>query len=71
MGPDTGLPERLPPEDEADFPNLYATGYQVTSDKDPDYNCIAHAVGDKSQPWDPCGLKGYHWPKVHLPMMPG
>jgi len=64
MGRDDGLPERLSPEDEKRFPNLAATGYRVTSEKDSRYNCIAFAAGDENRKWDPAGLPlpGYYWP---------
>jgi hypothetical protein len=65
MGTEEGLPERLTPEDENDFPNLVSTGYRVTSHKDGAYNCIAHAADDKSRKWDPTTTPcpGYYWPE--------
>lgn len=64
MGNGSGLPDRLPPEEERKFPNLLASGYKVTSDRDPRYNCIAYAADDVTQKWD-CSslpLPGYYWP---------
>jgi hypothetical protein len=45
---------------EADFPNLRASGWEVTSDRTPKYNCIAYAAYDQSRYWDTA--KGYYWP---------
>ena len=42
------------------FPKLPQTGYAITSPADADYNCIAWAVGDKRQWWEP--LPGFYWP---------
>jgi hypothetical protein len=41
------------------FPNLSATGYQVTSPPDLNYNCIAWAAGETHRPWWP---GGFYWP---------
>jgi len=38
---------------EAQIPNLAAHFYVVTSDVDPDYNCIAWAAGDTRRHWWP------------------
>jgi hypothetical protein len=35
------------------FPRLRGTGYHISSPQDPDYNCIAHAVGDTRSRWWP------------------
>lgn len=55
---------------EADFPNLRSAGYQLTSPKDPTYNCIAWAAGDDGAWWWPVPgftgsgfLGGYYWPQ--------
>ncbi len=42
------------------FPNLKQAGYKITSAADVDYNCIAWAVGDSRQWWEP--LPGLYWP---------
>src|SRR5262245_42939668 len=64
MGAPERSPERLSVEDEACFPQLYKSGYRIVSEKDPTYNCVAFAAGDKSRKWD-CSmipLPGYYWP---------
>ena len=46
-----------------DFPNLTSSNSRKTSDATWDYNCIAWAAGDTSQPWWPdAGGDGY-WPE--------
>lgn len=52
------------------FPNLQADGYEITSQKDPAYNCIAWAAGDVTRWWEPVPspgpgplLGGYYWPE--------
>ena len=42
------------------FPNLKQTGYAITSPAEVNYNCIAWAVGDQGQWWEP--LRGFYWP---------
>jgi hypothetical protein len=42
------------------FPNLKQGGYAITSEEDVDYNCVAWAVGDSRQWWEP--LPGFYWP---------
>jgi len=57
--------KRLPPDRERCFPQLFASGYSVTSDEDFLYNCIAWAAGsEKTQEWwDPFAIgRGYYWP---------
>jgi hypothetical protein len=50
---------------EETFPNIRKEGFQITSEETLDYNCFAHAVGDKSQWWSPVESKGYYWhPKL-------
>ena len=44
---------------EETFPELTRTGYEVTSDINDDYNCIAWAVGDNKNWWS--HLPGYRW----------
>lgn len=52
-------------EIEDDFPNI-VSHYEIVSDEDEGYNCIAFAVGDTHQYWDPAAatrpFKGYYWP---------
>lgn len=64
MGQSQGLPERLPPAVEAEFPNLRRSGCVVTSESDPRYNCVAYAAGDLTRKWDSgmMQLPGYYWP---------
>lgn len=50
------------PELEEDFPGLLAAPYEITSPRDPKYNCIAFAVGDTTQWWYDAGVTGYYWP---------
>lgn len=56
----------MPPEEELRFPGLNSTNYLVTSPKDSQYNCIAHANGDSSKKWDGTSfpLPGYYWPSA-------
>lgn len=55
---------RLHPKREAVFPNIRAEGYEVTSDEDDDYNCIAHAADKKNARWWPAThVDGVYWPK--------
>ena len=51
-------------EIEKDFPKLAEDGWQITSEVDPAYNCVAFAVRDTTQFWDPncVGIRGYYWP---------
>ncbi len=44
------------------FPNLKPGEYQITSPQDDKYNCIAWAVGDTHQWWEPSSLHGFYWP---------
>ncbi len=62
MGNASGLPERLPKDDEQIFPNM--TEYEVASPRDETYNCIAFAAGDTARKCDPNMLlqPGYYWP---------
>lgn len=45
---------------EAAFEGLNAFNYEKTSERDPVYNCIAFAGGDRTQRWDDPRL-GYYW----------
>jgi hypothetical protein len=50
---------------EENFPELQSTGYQITSDVNSNYNCIAWALGDTKRWWWP-PLSPFdslsHWP---------
>ncbi len=55
----------MPIEDiEQDFPDLETCEWSVTSEADEGYNCVAWAVHDTQQFWDPnlIGVRGYYWP---------
>ena len=47
-----------------DFPGLLQKPwpFQVTSNYNKRYNCIAHAMDDKTQPWWPVNRYPYFWP---------
>jgi hypothetical protein len=47
---------------EQDCPGLQRAPYTITSPRDPQYNCIAFAVGDITHFWDDVGLPGCYWP---------
>ena len=49
---------------EADFTRLRAEKWEISSAIDDGYNCIAFAVHDTQQFWDPSmvGVRGYYWP---------
>lgn len=47
---------------EADCPNLLDAGYEIKSPRDPQYNCVAFAVGDTSKFWYDAYVNGYYWP---------
>jgi len=42
---------------EQDCHGLRNLPYKITSPRDPQYNCIAYAVGDLSQFWDQINVK--------------
>jgi hypothetical protein len=50
------------PELEEDCPGLLHASYEITSPRDPQYNCIAFAVGDLTHFWYDAGVNGYYWP---------
>ncbi len=55
----------MPKEDiEQDFPQLVSNQWRATSEIDPAYNCVAFALRDTKQFWDPgcIGVRGYYWP---------
>jgi hypothetical protein len=43
---------RLEPYREISFPNLFATGYRVTSPTAAAYNCFAWAAGEDDRWWN-------------------
>lgn len=48
---------------ELSFPMLLrGVNFDQASDEDFNYNCLAFAVGDKSNWWDPPGRYGHYWP---------
>jgi hypothetical protein len=54
------------PELESDFPGLIDSAYEPKSDKDPNYNCVAFALGDDKTFWEDVRfngrrVKGYYW----------
>jgi len=59
------LPDFLPQETEDFFPDLRASGYEVTSAEDDVYNCVSWAISEslKGKWLDPTGLKGTEWPE--------
>lgn len=57
------MPERLSPQEESRYPNLAATGYEKTSNRDPRYNCVAWAAGwETHRWWEPFPKSGQYWP---------
>ena len=43
------------------FPRLASEGYQITSEPNGEYNCIAYAAGETDRWW--AHLDGYYWPE--------
>ena len=50
---------------EETFPKLRESGYEITSEPDGQYNCIAWAVGLDTEWWS--HLPGYRWPTKRGP----
>jgi hypothetical protein len=44
------------------FPTLARDGYQITSLRDDNYNCVAWIARDRAQWWEPA-LDGGYWPR--------
>ena len=44
------------------FPSLKEAGFDVTSPRDPGYNCVAWAAGDVTRWWWPAESPFAHWP---------
>jgi hypothetical protein len=64
------ISKRLPQTREKCFPDLFLSGYGVTSPEDPQYNCIAWAAGDENTDafWTPYMIGGgYYWPEDKVP----
>ena len=47
---------------EEDLPRLAAEGYQVTSEPNDEYNCIAYAAGETDRWWTHIEEADYYWP---------
>ena len=45
------------------LPHLSAEGYQVTSEPNDDYNCIAYAAGETDRWWSHIIGADYYWPE--------
>ena len=45
------------------FPSLAEEGYEVTSQDDNQYNCIAYAAGETDRWWSHIETAGYYWPE--------
>ena len=45
------------------LPHLAAEGYQVTSEPNDDYNCIAYAAGETDRWWSHITGADYFWPE--------
>ena len=58
-------PKHLSAKREASFPNLNQSEYEVTSNADFAYNCIAYATDKTNMAWWPMEeeVEGVHWPK--------
>lgn len=55
---------------EAQLPRLEGSDYEITSPKDPNYNCFAWAAGDDTRVWSPVMLgSGVYWPPG-IPALP-
>ena len=48
---------------EDELPHLASEGYQVTSEPDGDYNCIAYAAGETDRWWSHVERADYYWPE--------
>lgn len=44
------------------FPTLAKHGYQITSQRDDTYNCVAWIARDPRRWWAPDDVDGYYWP---------
>ena len=48
---------------DAHLPQLAAEGYQITSEPDDEYNCIAYAAGETGRWWSHVQGADYYWPE--------
>lgn len=49
------------------FARLTRDAYEITSDENHDYNCIAWAAGDTRIWWQPSGKRWHYWPRRGVP----
>jgi len=61
---DLGVPER---KSRSQWPNLRVGQFESTSEADPYYNCVAWAMRDKRQWWEPSGWPEHYWPNKATP----
>jgi hypothetical protein len=47
---------------ERSFPLLTRENYKLASKRDFNYNCLAFALGDQNNWWEPPGKFGFYWP---------
>ena len=47
---------------EGKFPDLFKTGYTITSPQDQTYNCIAWTASDNTHWWEPDFFFQHYWP---------
>lgn len=59
---DDSLRMPMAPDTRGMFPNLNDDDFECTSEDTIDYNCIAHAAGDKERWWWPSAVDSY-WPR--------
>ena len=52
----------MDPDIQRDFPALDDHNHKETSPSDFNYNCLAFALGDHSNWWEPPSLFGHYWP---------
>ena len=60
MGPSEWLSVVMPAWIDTTFPRLAQEGYDITSNPDRTYNCVAWAAGDTTTWWQ--HFPGYRWP---------
>ena len=52
---------------ESSFPSLSASGYQIESPEDFNYNCLAFVLGDRNNWWEPLPQFVFYWPSGFSP----
>ena len=62
MGKRQSRIRRLSAVQEASFPKLSSSDYEVTSERSRNYNCIAYAADDVSRKWACLPFVPYYWP---------